>query len=252
MAVMDEYREEREAIKTAPFSKKVEYFFDYYKWPTIAILLAALAVVGFVYEMATAKDTVLYAAFINSYTEGDEDIYIAEDFAEVLGADTKKEEVIIDMTYFLDYVEVDTDHATFLQKLVTLVAAKTLDVGSADENSYANLAYSGMFMELEAYMTADEIAAYDGDIFYIDQAVIDEVAELDYVSSNEENYPEYTYSTNPEDLEDAVAVGLVVGEGTVFKEYIQVVGEYVVIGLFTNTERMESGVLFIDYLLEEE
>ena len=32
MPVMDEFREEREAIKNAGWDYKLKYFWDYYKW----------------------------------------------------------------------------------------------------------------------------------------------------------------------------------------------------------------------------
>ncbi len=38
MPLMDEFREEREQIKKAPFPQKVQYFKDYYLLPTIFIV----------------------------------------------------------------------------------------------------------------------------------------------------------------------------------------------------------------------
>ncbi len=42
MPLMDEFREEREQIKKAPFPQKVQYFKDYYLLPTIFIVFVSV------------------------------------------------------------------------------------------------------------------------------------------------------------------------------------------------------------------
>ena len=44
MPLMDEFREEREQIKKAPFPQKVQYFKDYYLLPTIFIVFVSVVI----------------------------------------------------------------------------------------------------------------------------------------------------------------------------------------------------------------
>ena len=58
MPVMDEFKEEREALKHGTPKQKFAYFLDYYKWHVIV----ALAVIGFagslIYQAVTCKEVV--------------------------------------------------------------------------------------------------------------------------------------------------------------------------------------------------
>jgi hypothetical protein len=55
MPVMDEFKEERETIKNAPFSKKLEYFKDYYLMKTIIAVVTAAILGGFLFSYFSKK-----------------------------------------------------------------------------------------------------------------------------------------------------------------------------------------------------
>ena len=65
MAVMDEFREEREAVKHGPLKKRIAWFLDYNKWKILAMALAAVCVGTFIYQQVTKKETALYVAMVN-------------------------------------------------------------------------------------------------------------------------------------------------------------------------------------------
>ena len=67
MAVMDEFREEREALKNADLKTKWQYFLDYYKWWVIGIAAALAFVISMIYSALTAKDNALSGYFLNTY-----------------------------------------------------------------------------------------------------------------------------------------------------------------------------------------
>ncbi len=59
MALMDEFKEEREKIKNASPEKKWKYFKDYYlKW-VIAIGIIILVLIVFTVDMLTKKENML-------------------------------------------------------------------------------------------------------------------------------------------------------------------------------------------------
>lgn len=48
MAVMDEFKEEREALKNGTPKQKLAYFWYYYKWHVIIALVVIIMIVSFV------------------------------------------------------------------------------------------------------------------------------------------------------------------------------------------------------------
>ena len=56
MAVMDEFREEREALKNADAKTKWQYFLDYYKWYVIGGAAVLAFVISMIHSALTAKD----------------------------------------------------------------------------------------------------------------------------------------------------------------------------------------------------
>ena len=59
MPVMDEFREEREAIKNAGFKEKWEYFWEYYKWYVIGGAAIIILLTIFIRDMVNKKDWIL-------------------------------------------------------------------------------------------------------------------------------------------------------------------------------------------------
>lgn len=245
MAVMDEFKEERESIKSAPLKKRIEYFFDYYKWPTIIIIVVIIAVSAFAYEMYTSKDIGFEVALINAYTNEMDSADMIEELNSLIDFDSTKEEIIIDDTYYLDYIEQDTNHATFLQKLITLASSKVLDVIVTDEVTYARLAYISMYIDLEDYMSEEFLEAYADQLVYIDQAIMDEMEETtDDISADD-----YVIGDASE-MEDPIAVGIYVEEGSKLYEYYVFSDEPVIIGIVGNTTHIESAITFVEYALD--
>ena len=51
MAVMDEFKEEREALKNGTPRQKLTYFWYYYKWHVIIALVVIIMIVSFVKQL---------------------------------------------------------------------------------------------------------------------------------------------------------------------------------------------------------
>ena len=66
MAKMDEFKEERAAIKDKPFKERLAYFIEYYGARTILIAVCVIALLSIIIKNITAKDIVLYAAMYNT------------------------------------------------------------------------------------------------------------------------------------------------------------------------------------------
>lgn len=56
MAVMDEFKEEREALKNGTPRQKLAYFWYYYKWHVIIALVVIIMIVSFIKQLTDRKD----------------------------------------------------------------------------------------------------------------------------------------------------------------------------------------------------
>lgn len=250
MSVMDEFKEEREAIKNATFKKRAEYFWDYYKIHTIVIVFVAILLGAFANSYLTAKDTVLYVAMINSYAETEAIEEIEANYLELLDVNTKKYDVILSNSIYLNYEEQDTNHVYSVQTLVTLVSAGEVDILASEEATYVELAYQEMFMDIEELLTEEELAMYEDQLFYVDKAVIDVINQLDDAYADESEYPEYVYGSNPEEMEEPVAVGIYAEAGTTMTDTFYYYDDVAVIGVVANSGRVDNAMGFLELMLE--
>lgn len=65
MPVMDEFKEERAALKHGTPKEKWNYFLDYYKWHVIVGIAVIAMAVSLISQILSRKDTIFYAVMIN-------------------------------------------------------------------------------------------------------------------------------------------------------------------------------------------
>ena len=65
MPVMDEFKEERAALKQGTFKQKARYVWDYYRWYFIGGAIAAVCLFTLVRDIVTHKDAGFYACMLN-------------------------------------------------------------------------------------------------------------------------------------------------------------------------------------------
>ena len=96
MAVMDEFREEREQLRTAPLKVKWQYFKDYYLlWTLGALLLIGIAA-AFLYSVLTQKEEVFRAVLINRAPSMTAETEVEQAFADSFLTNPKREQIVID------------------------------------------------------------------------------------------------------------------------------------------------------------
>ena len=78
MPVMDEFREEREAIKNAGWQYKLKYFWDYYKWFVIGGIFALFIIISIVKDVINTKDFIFNGVMLNTF--GDD--MVMQEFAD--------------------------------------------------------------------------------------------------------------------------------------------------------------------------
>lgn len=146
MPVMDEFKEEREAMKHGTPKQKLTYFWDYYKWPVIIGIIAVIVLASMIYEMATRKETAFYALMLNATERnymGDTSGNTAA-FAEYAGIDEEKYEIMYDTS--IQIGTENSDDYDSSQKLLVYIAAAELDVMVSDSDSLKNMPTRDSYM----------------------------------------------------------------------------------------------------------
>lgn len=248
MPVMDEFKEERAALKNGTLKEKLSYFWCYYKWHVVA----AAAIIGFAVSMivsiVTSKENALYVAIINGVELPPAAEYPAA-FAKYAGIDLDTCDIMFDTTMrYGDSLDQDTIASS--QKLMTYLAAGELDVFVGDEPVINQYAYNDTFCDLRNILTAEQLERYESCFYYLDQELLDALNEA-------KNSPDYDFGTfttrpdpkDPEVMENPVPVGLYLNTASAFLESYYITGD-AVLAIPVNNDNRENTCKFIDFILQ--
>lgn len=248
MPVMDEFKEERAALKNGTPKQKLTYFFDYYKWYVAFGIIAVILAGSFIHQIATRKDTAFYAMLLDavsySYPEEPEN---AAAFAAYAGIDTEKYEIIYDTS-----VQTEANGGInyySAQQIMVHVTSADLDVMVADTSFLLQYAYLGDFYDLRNFLSAEQLEKYKEYFYYIDGTVMEEVdaARKEYNSEYEAVYGD---PLHPENMQDPIPVGIFLKEDcSLLQDYLFNDGTPAV-SVLINTKHPETASGFIDFLMQ--
>lgn len=247
MPVMDEFKEEREALKHGTLKEKVTYFFDYYKWHTAVVVVGIAFAASLISNILFSKDTAFYAAMINAMPLNFAETH-SQDFAEYAGIDMADYDLVFDTSLFLSKDGLDQDSMATSQKLMVYVASQEIDVFLGGEDVIKSYAYNETFFDLREFLSEEQIAEYSPYFYYIDKAVIEERnADRDTLSAALIKYPD---PRQPETMSDPIPVGIFLDNALALQESYYFTDENTVIGVVTNTKRPATASKYIDYILQ--
>lgn len=250
MPVMDEFREEREAIKNASFKEKLDYFWEYYKWYVIGGAAILFLLIIFIRDMANKKDWIFYGAMLNTYALEEQSEAFLNEFVELAELDTERYAVMFDTNYSLEKGSYDEISGASAQRLLVNLTAADLDFVISDETTFGQYATIDTFMDVRTLFTPEELEKYEAYFYYVDMAEVDRITEGN-LSASYDSYKGVEYDhTDPDSMERPVPVAIYIDSSEklnnayVFKE------EAVVLGVPLNTQHLETTLQFIDYLFE--
>jgi len=248
MPVMDEFKEERAALKNAPFKEKFAYFCDYYKWQVIVTIAIVVFVVTLIVQIVTRKEIVFYAAVVNGLEMPSAEEYV-QGFSDYAGVDTDTSQVLLDASLQMDFKTMSKTTISASQKLVAYIAGKDIDILIADETIMENYANNETFYDLREFLSPEQYAKYEPYFYYIDQAVVDEknaamsAMDTSYVAS----YPD---PRDPDAMQNPVPVGIYLDNAVELREKYYYADETdIILSVIANTERSEITSKFIDFVL---
>ncbi|MCM1191556.1 MAG: hypothetical protein NC123_09185 [Butyrivibrio sp.] len=248
MPVMDEFKEERAAMKNGTPRQKLAYFFDYYKWHVVLGVVAVIFAVSLICQIITNKETAFDAMLLNAspYDASAEEENAAA-FAAYAGIDAKKSKIIYDTSVQFGS-EVSTDYYA-AQQIMVHVSAAEVDVMAGDTSYLLQYAYMGDFYDLRELLSSEQLDKYRDFFYYIDGTVAEEIeaARKNYESEYE---PVYGDPMRPEDMQDPIPVGLFLPEDCFLLQNYFFRGEQPVISVLINTKHPETASAFLDFLLQ--
>lgn len=249
MPVMDEFREEREAIKHGTFKQKYQYFKDYYRMPLLITVLALCLVGSLVYHYVTHKDIIFYGAMLNCSDYPDNE-WFTESYAEAAGIDLKQYNVILDSAIYYRLNSYDQDSYITSQKLSTYAGAGQLNVMAGGGEEFAYFAYSALFMDLRQALTPKQEERYSPYFYYVDGALINSNPNVQDGLADSV-FPD---PRNPADMKDPIPVALYVEDSERLNKafYFKNAEDGIAVGIYANSSHLDYSLAFIDFLFAED
>ena len=186
MAVMDEFQKEREALKNAPLSAKIKYFWDYNRGKVILGIILLLIAGGFISAQLTKKEQVVSGVFLNCF----EQEYILEEFSEkFLEANEfnpKKQETyfVTDLPYMVGEKAADAN-MDVNQALYVYASSGVMDFIVSDPATMDDLAKKFFFIDLREVLTEEECKALETYFVTYENEEGEEVPILINIGKNE-------------------------------------------------------------------
>ncbi len=253
MAVMDEFKEEREALKNSTPKQKLAYFWYYYKWHVIISVVVIGMIVSFIYQFVNRRDTAFEAVLLNAslydQMSSEQPDFIA-DFAEKEGIDLNTSDITFDTSIRIEQDSMDETTVTSSQKLMVYVAAGELDCMITDFGSFQKYANSSTFYDLRDILTEEQIQALEPYFYYVDREVVQAI-EVANDEMNTDYTPEYPDPLHPEEMQDPVPVGICLTDCKDLTDNYYFRGDGIVMGIYANAEHVDTAVDLAEYLLSK-
>ncbi len=248
MPLMDEFREERQAIRQKSLKEKLSYFFDYYKWHTVAVITLVAVVISLTVHLINRKDCALYVCLLNTAEIEQTEPY-RQQFEEYAGIDRSEYEAVFDTSMFIQLGGRDQMTATSYQKMTVYTAAGDLDVLICAPDITEFYVGRGIFCDLRDILSPEQTALYESRFFYVDRPVLEEIQEAR--DKGEDYNPVFSDPGNPEAMEDPIPVGIRLDDCGRLKDSILFNDDTQVLSVISNSSRIDTALKFIDYVLQE-
>lgn len=212
---------EREKLKQMDRKDKLWYIWAYYKFH----MAAAVFVLFVLYIIASTAyrstfSTALHCICINSRTEAEMDFTpLEKDFAAWLGLSNK--ELITTETSFISYGDAATDYSyASMAKITALASAQDLDILLCDPETIDHYASLGAHLDLEADLPPELLALVSDRLYY---------------------------TTGADGAAHAYAIDL---SGTEFAEAIGLTQQPPLLGIISNSERIDNVLALLHYIFD--
>ncbi len=261
--VSDEIRQQHQKMKDMSLKEKITYFWYYYKIHTIIAILVVVIAGNFIYTLATAKDTAFYGIMLNSYMLSREDMEAS--FCEYADIDLESYECFIDTDSSFSYQSMSEYDVATNQQIMAMIHAGELDAFVLNDQVFYNFAFNALLHDLRDVFTEEELAKYEGSIYYIDYAKVKEAEESDLSyemimeesaerreATAEDIMAEAETHRNPETMEEPIPVGIYLNDSPFIEKTNSYPEKVPIYGISITSKRPDICKKYLDYLLDEE
>ena len=239
-----ERAENREALARMTLPQRLDYIFEYYKFPLVLILIAVVALGSMLYYRITGKKTLLYVAYANIAVGDTLDSALGEGFTRSVGADPGKNEVKAYRNLYLSHDATVQNHQYSYASRMKIMAAMTsgqLDVMLMNREAYDIMSSSGYLLPLEELIQKDSVLAGRLAGRLTENTVILEDNDIEHRLDESIAYQAVT---------EEVANGILISAFPLFAR-AEFSGD-VFLGVVGNSDRMDTVLRYIDYLTAED
>lgn len=153
-------------FKQLTFLKKLQYIWDYYRFPIIATIIIAVLIFSFVYQKLNKKNDVLGVICVNSNTStGKDSQAIFDDFLEQNGYDTSSNQILLNTNIFVDVENEGLDYQS-VSTLGTYFDARIFNVCFMDNKTFDHYADIDTFCDLRDFFDKESLEKYSEYIVY--------------------------------------------------------------------------------------
>lgn len=151
------WRETLEMCKNMTWEQRMEYFKDYYLFPTVCTLVAAAVCFLLIWHFFLKEDqTSFYIAVLDETLDEGEKEKLCAGLGKALGLD--EDEIIIDDRFYMD--------GDGLTKLEIYIKNQQIDVLIADEEDYELLCGFGFMKEITQVFDEKFMELYEEQLFF--------------------------------------------------------------------------------------
>lgn len=226
MPVMDEIREQHEKVKQKGLKYRLQYFWDYYRTPTIVTILGVILAISLIHTFVTAKSTRFQALLLNASAAPD-----PRAFEKLIDIDLKKQEVVFDSNYYLNPDPEKIDNITYTngQKIMAVIASKAADVIIAPEEIYGRYVNGSVFLDLREIFSESQLNAMGDKVLWLEV----------YDQDSGETFP-------------AAPLAIDITEAPAIRNICYPPDEKILMGAVINTTHPEDIITFYNFLYSSE
>lgn len=247
MKIADYIKNEYKKVAEKPPKERWEYFWEYYKWPILAVILAVVLLVQGIAGVVNKKEIVFSGFVLNSRLVPDDSEFL-QGFYDYAGIDSGSQEAAFYCDITLNDGNSKNDITAF-QRIMASIATKETDFVIGQAVPFHLCAYntSNIFLDLRDFFDEETLARFADRIYYIDGDIL---AMLDAPLGEQVDMSAVTYPdhTKPEDMKDPIPVGIDISDCEDLRSAYYLTDASLYLGIIANTPRLELALQLVEYL----
>lgn len=238
----------KEYFKNATAKQKWVYFWEYYKLPTIVIILIIVVASNFIYHKVTDPELILNGIFLNC------NILETEMTVENLGLEFLESQKMDTSDYTVNFNDglYLTGDSTFdyegEQAIWVQSSAGTVDFIISPIEHLIEFAYQEYYADLTTILSDEQVKKYEPYFLYLDGAVLEEMANAPADSPLDDM--ELPDPKKPEEMKDPIPVFINMAQCEKLTNIYGTSAESLAFCILINAPDLDLTIDFLDYLMD--